>query len=638
MALALAVAAIDVSLVDELEALYPDLLPVAMEDARLDAARGTIAGVHVVVRNGGGDASLRLDGGTVFPHRWYRLIDVPVEENTGLGSRTERFKGDVNPHVIRRAPFRVYEAMEPIAFPVQGGGAFRLEVDVSPEVVPGAYALEIGVLVGDEVERIPLTLVVHEAVVPSAGRDTLGYTNWFSPQMIADEHGVDMWSAPHWQMMRQYADLMAKGRQNMFWVKWPDFFDEQDGQWVLDSDRLVRYVNLFTAAGLHWIEGAPMAGRPGGDWGSAVLELKLGRVAMTGSEGRAVFVDQCRQLQAVIEANGWSDRWVQHIADEPTDVNAADYAVAAAMMREHLPSSPVFEATMSQSLVGAVDMWCPQVQAWQGNQEFFNGRKAAGDRVWVYTCLRPGGPWLNRLLDQERLRPVYFGWGAAKNGWDGYLHWGLNHWKADPFEQSVVDHPQMPNTDNRLPAGDTHVVFPGVNGPWSGLRFEAHRIGMEDHALLSQLSARNPQEAAIIIDGIFRGADDYETKVPRYRAARRLLLEALDEGTTAMQIEILGFPGCPMTPDMERSVRAACKAVAADAMIVSTDLSRLTKSDPRLRWPAPTVLINGEDLFGALPAASPAMACRIYPGGVPNVIEVQEAIATLVGGDVEQPD
>jgi hypothetical protein len=288
---------------------------------------------------------------------------------------------------------------------------------------------------------------------------------------------------------------------------------------------------------------------------------------------------------------------------------------------------------MSRALVGAVDMWCPQVQAWQAEQEFFGERKAAGDRVWVYTCLRPGGPWLNRLLDQERLRQVYFGWGAAKNGWDGYLHWGLNHWKADPFEQSVVDHPQMPGTNNRLPAGDTHVVYPGEDGPWSGLRFEAHRIGMEDHVLLAQLAARDPQQTMDVIGAVFRGADDYETDVARYRTVRRQLLTALDEGAGPMRIEILGFPGCPMTPTMERSVRAACVAVAPDAIIVSTDLSQLSETDRRLCWPSPTVLVDGVDLFGAAPAATPAMACRVYPGGLPEEEAVRRRLEQRVSED-----
>jgi len=95
-----------------------------------------------------------------------------------------------------------------------------------------------------------------------------------------------------------------------------------------------------------------------------------------------------------------------------------------------MPGVKIFEATMSLSLVGAVDHWCPQVQEYQKHRDFFEQRKKAGDAVWVYTCLAPGGPWLNRLLDQERLRQVYLGWALAKYDLAGFLHWGFNHYRS----------------------------------------------------------------------------------------------------------------------------------------------------------------------------------------------------------------
>ena len=156
-------------------------------------------------------------------------------------------------------------------------------------------------------------------------------------------------------------------------------------------------------------------------------------------------------------------------------------------------------------------------------------RRAAGERIWVYTCLVPGGPWLNRLLDMQRLRQTYIGWAAAKYDLSGFLHWGLNHYKADPFEHSVVDHPAQPNTNNRLPAGDSHVVYPGEDGPWSSHRFEAHRIGLEDYELLMMLKAKDPATADAIIEKVFRAFDDFSINVAEYRQARRELLEALDE-------------------------------------------------------------------------------------------------------------
>jgi hypothetical protein len=91
--------------------------------------------------------------------------------------------------------------------------------------------------------------------------------------------------------------------------------------------------------------------------------------------------------------------------------------------------------------------------------------------------------------------------------------------------QSVVPHGGGP--PNFLPAGDSHVVYPGKNGPLSGQRFEAQRIGMEDAELLRILKARDPQRAGAILDRVFRAFDDYERSVNAYRAAKRELLSAL---------------------------------------------------------------------------------------------------------------
>jgi hypothetical protein len=180
-----------------------------------------------------------------------------------------------------------------------------------------------------------------------------------------------------------------------------------------------------------------------------------------------------------------------------------------------------------------VDYWCPQVQEYQSHRDFFDGRNKAGGAVWVYTCLAPGGPWLNRLLDQERLRPVYLGWALVKYDLAGFLHWGLNHYRpgTDPFDQSVVPHGEGP--PNFLPAGDSHIVYPGKEGPLSGQRFEAQRVGLEDAELLRLTKAADATHAQSIIRQVFRSFDEYETDVKAYRAAKRELLAVLSDGHTS---------------------------------------------------------------------------------------------------------
>ena len=60
-------------------------------------------------------------------------------------------------------------------------------------------------------------------------------------------------------------------------------------------------------------------------------------------------------------------------------------------------------------------------------------------------------------------------------------------------------------------------------------RFEAHRIGMEDGELLAQLKRKDPARAQAIIAEVVKGFDDYCKDVTVYRAARKDLLEAVDQ-------------------------------------------------------------------------------------------------------------
>ena len=522
-------------LFDELEPLYPDSnLNLPQHDHTISTARGTTGAVHLLMSglpsNQTLDMTVSLNGKPANKAAWYRLIDVPVEENTGLDSRTEQYTGSVNPYVIRRAPFRVYEPFAPITFPDRSDRnslALRLEIPVEPDAMPGPRQYDILCKVGNTQQTLTFIVQVYPAIVPSTSHSERYYTNWFSLTKICRDHQLEKWSEPFWQMLEQYARRMEKGRQNTFWFVFSDFFKIKDEMPVLQQERLERYIRLFLNAGFKAIEGAPFARRKGGDWSSNVIEITQTKVPAGSDLGKKQIASMLSQLQSVMQKNGWQSRWMQHIADEPTDVLADDYKKVAEFIHTNIQGVPIIDASMSIALTGGIDIWCPQVQEYQKHRTFFEQRQADGDQVWVYTCLVPGGRWLNRLLDQERLRPVYLGWSLVKYDLGGFLHWGLNHHHGNPFEQSVVQHPQGAD-NNHLPAGDTHILYPGKTGPLSSVRFEAHRIGMEDAELLAQLKARSPEQYRIIMNMVLRAFDDYETDVTVYRKAKTRLLNTLE--------------------------------------------------------------------------------------------------------------
>jgi len=255
-------------------------------------------------------------------------------------------------------------------------------------------------------------------------------------------------------------------------------------------------------------------------------KLPDGRRATALSDtGMRMITQMAVRIIATMREDGWEKQWLQAIIDEPTDEYVDRYEQAAALLRSLKPDIQLLEATMTVKLSGIVNVWCPQVQEYQAHTEFFNGRKAAGDQVWVYTCLSPGGPWLNRLLDQERLRPVYIAWACEKFDLQGFLHWGLNHHGDQPYERLVVYHD---GPLAFLPAGDSHIIYPGKQGPLSSQRFEAHRIGMEDYELLRELKSKAPDKGSSIIDRVVRAFNDYDKDVTTYRKTRALLLQTLD--------------------------------------------------------------------------------------------------------------
>jgi len=518
---------------DSLEFLFPDSksAPGPCRLRHLDVARGGTIATHVLV-NGLAkgqtvDCSVKSAGRKVGSARWFLLVDVPVEANTALNIFTEPAKGPRNPHVIRRAPFRVYDAMQPI------GGRFsapaptacvRLHIPVNRAERPGRRGYDLRVTSGGAREDLRLDVDVHRAVVPGTGRDSLPYTNWFRLDHMASSHGLKPWSEAHWKMIGRYAALMAHARQNVFEIPLGVIFKRTARGPVLLTDRLRRLVKTFTRAGLYFIEGGHVAGRTRGKWTATTLSLSSGGGLATSPEGNAELAKICGQLMAEIDRNGWRNRWLQHVSDEPAGAVAADYRILSGMVHKYMPGIPLLDATMDTRLAGSVDIWVPLNNEFQKNKADFDRVRALGDHVWFYTCCQPGGRWLNRLLDMELLRPALYGWGMALFDLEGFLHWGFNYYssKKDPFKKSVEFH----RNGLHFPAGDSNIVYPGKGEPWSGLRLEAQREGFEDYELLKRLKAKRPALANSIIRSALRGFDRYTKDVRVFRAARKRLLQA----------------------------------------------------------------------------------------------------------------
>ncbi len=97
----------------------------------------------------------------------------------------------------------------------------------------------------------------------------------------------------------------------------------------------------------------------------------------------------------------------------------------------------------------------------------------------------------------------------------------------------------------------------------------------------------------------------------------------------SMRIELLGFPGCPHTPLLRSNAQAALSLVAEGWALEEVNQETLDFGDLRRGWPAPTLLVNGRDLFGMPEPAGPSMGCRVYEGGMPSPERIAERLRTM---------
>ena len=152
-----------VGLVDEVEELFPDTkLAQPVKRLSVHTARNTVAGASVMVTGLEGTETIRFlesgENGKPTPGvRWYRMIDVPVAENTGLDRNTEKYSGKTNPYVIRRAPFRIYDPFRPVTSPIKADStslALRLEIPIDSTMPSGEYTHRLRIEICDQVEDL----------------------------------------------------------------------------------------------------------------------------------------------------------------------------------------------------------------------------------------------------------------------------------------------------------------------------------------------------------------------------------------------------------------------------------------------------------------------------------------------------
>jgi len=218
----------ELKLVDPLEAIYPDKndLQQYTNMYQADFPLNTCADVNLLLKTDLNEAvkvqaylgKQELPLSCFFELIDVELIDVPVERNTGLDSRTEIYTNQPNPNVIRKAPFQVFEAIKPMEsynlIAKKQYTALRLQIPDVFFAKAGQYTCKI-VFTGKGWKRKGVfTITIHPVKLPDVANQKFLYTNWFNLQQMEKRHQVKRWTPAWFVMLDKYAKLMAYGRQN----------------------------------------------------------------------------------------------------------------------------------------------------------------------------------------------------------------------------------------------------------------------------------------------------------------------------------------------------------------------------------------------------------------------------------------
>lgn len=350
----------------------------------------------------------------------------------------------------------------------------------------GIYVGKIAVKNANVEKELPIYLEVFPFELPDAR--SLYMTNWWSPGNIASYHKIEFLSEEYWTMLEKYFKDMGDHRQNVILVPWtpsPGHFvrgvRKEDGSFEFDFSLFERILQLAEKYGLtDRIELSHMGG--------------INRSSHSVDFHAASFYDEKTKEQVSLPVDEWLEpslkalcdylkktgrleRAMIHVADEPYLPDIESWRVASKRIRDIAPELKQIDAIETMNFSDRLDVWVPKLSHFDRWRQGFDARRGDGE-FWYYICCHPVGPhYPNRFMDLPGARVRVLHWINYSEDLVGYLHWGYNYWQGDAFGAP---------TETYGP-GDTHIVYPGPNGPLDSIRWELERESVEDYEYLKLL-------------------------------------------------------------------------------------------------------------------------------------------------------
>ena len=498
--------------------VYPDIAEYAGSSDAISVLtpRGSYACAQILFTDVPGDTlSVDTEG---ISAELYEMVSVHVERNEGLDENNAR------PHQPeRKAPFDVYDCLKPVnngTLSAKNGVcglylAVKIERDAQPGVISGSVRAG-GISVPVTVEISPVTVPEESLVM------ILGY----SRGKVCSYHHVEENSPEFERLDTAYLKMLRRTHQNMLYCPKPRSVPLGENRWDFDFSEMERFMTKAISLGFTRFNFG-LGFRQ--SWSKSTILVN--EMPSMSFECYCYLAQLLPRLVGFLREHDWLDRLILGIADEPNNANATEYRALCSLVRKFAPELRLLDAMSFGPVHGAVDIWIPLNAEYQTHRTEIETFRTYGDEIWFYDCCTPrGGDYINRFLDYPLLATRYHFWAGYLYHLTGYLHWAANNYMPgqDPFVQSCPEHH---NADSMcyLPAGDTHIMYPGDGEPWMSVRLENQRASAEEYELLCLLAEKDQEKADTICRSVCRSFSDVTYDPTAFRSARNALIRALED-------------------------------------------------------------------------------------------------------------
>ncbi|NOZ24061.1 MAG: DUF4091 domain-containing protein [Planctomycetes bacterium] len=429
--------------------------------------------------------ALKHESGYAIPPEkmtWSFIGTIPLKKNTPCEKKET---------IVRQAPCNMPDPLladRKKDLPKNVTQPVWLTVFVPKDAPPGLYKGSVTVTSGQAKSSLPIELTVWPFTLPDERH--LYVTNWVNFQRIAEAHKVKQWSDDFWPVYGKYLDNMREHRQNIAWVPRSliKVYREENGKLTFDYALFDKYVELLHQHKVADRIEITFIGSFKDGWGGR--EIKLSDIWATDRKsGKGVKLDFAHgmallltDLQTHLEKRGWLQKAMIHIADESSQNNVLSWREKSRLVHKAAPKLKRIDAIEASNFGDDLEVWVPKLSHLRNWYPQYKQAQAKGKELWYYICCHPtGGYYPNRFLDYPLSMVRLLHWINYAYDVQGYLHWGWCAWpKGNPFGAPL----------EKLPPGDSNVVYPGPAGPLSSLRWDTQRDSLEDFEYLWLLTER----------------------------------------------------------------------------------------------------------------------------------------------------